>query len=101
MSRETDCLLSVDTRKARVAEEALAAGAHMINDITALTFDPDMSAVARDHGAGVILMHMRGDPKTMQIEPKYENVVKEVANYLRRADSGVGRDRIVEESSRD
>ncbi len=83
LSRETDCLLSVDTRKARVAQEALAAGAHIINDITALTFDPSMPAVARDSGAGVILMHMRGDPKTMQIEPKYGNVVKEVAGYLR------------------
>ena len=82
LSRETDCLLSVDTRKARVAEEALTAGAHIINDITALTFDPGMTAVARDHGAGVILMHMRGDPKTMQISPKYNNVVKEVADYL-------------------
>ena len=82
LSRETDCLLSVDTRKARVAEEALAAGAHVINDITAMTFDPDMPAVARDQGAGVILMHMHGDPKTMQIEPKYANVVKEVAGYL-------------------
>ena len=82
LSRETDCLLSVDTRKARVAEEALAAGAHVINDITAMTFDPLMPAVARDQGAGVILMHMRGDPKTMQIEPKYSNVVKEVADYL-------------------
>ena len=83
LSRETDCLLSVDTRKARVAQEALAAGAHIINDITALTFDPAMPSVARDGGAGVILMHMRGDPKTMQIEPKYGNVVKEVAGYLR------------------
>lgn len=82
LSRETDCVLSVDTRKARVAEEALAAGAHVINDITAMTFDPCMPAVARDNGAGVILMHMHGDPKTMQIEPKYENVVKEVADYL-------------------
>jgi dihydropteroate synthase len=82
LSGETDCLLSVDTRKARVAEEALTAGAHMINDITALTFDPGMTVVARDHGAGVILTHMRGDPKTMQISPKYNNVVKEVADYL-------------------
>lgn len=82
LSGETGCLLSVDTRKARVAEESLTAGAHIINDITALTYDRHMPAVARDHGAGVILMHMRGDPKTMQIEPKYENVVKEVADYL-------------------
>jgi dihydropteroate synthase len=82
LSRETDCLLSVDTRKARVAEKSLTAGAHIINDISALTLDPNMPAVARDHGAGVILMHMQGDPKTMQNEPKYENVVKEVADYL-------------------
>ena len=82
LSRETECLLSVDTRKARVAEEALSAGAHMINDITALTADPSMPAVARDNGAGVILMHMQGNPATMQVEPKYANVVKEVSDYL-------------------
>ncbi len=82
LSGETDCLLSVDTRKARVAEASLAAGAHVINDITALTHDPAMPSVVRDQGAGVILMHMRGDPKTMQLAPEYGNVVKEVADYL-------------------
>lgn len=82
LSGETDCLLSVDTRKARVAEASLAAGAHLINDITALTHDPAMPAVARDQGAGVILMHMRGDPKTMQLAPAYGDVVEEVAGYL-------------------
>ena len=82
LSRETECILSVDTRKARVAEEALEAGAHIVNDITALTSDPSMPAVARDNGAGVILMHMQGNPATMQIEPKYGNVVQEVAGYL-------------------
>jgi dihydropteroate synthase len=84
LSRETDCLLSVDTRKARVADEAFIAGAHVVNDITAMTFDSDMAAVAREYGAGVILMHMRGDPMTMQREPTYENVVQEVADYLDR-----------------
>ncbi len=82
LSGETDCLLSVDTRKARVAEASLAAGAHLINDITAMTHDPAMPAVARDQGAGVILMHMRGDPKTMQLAPAYGDVVEEVAGYL-------------------
>ena len=82
LSRETNCVLSVDTRKARVAKEALAAGAHILNDISALTYDAEMPAVARENGAGVILMHMIGDPKTMQVEPKYTDVVKEVSSYL-------------------
>lgn len=82
LSRETDRVLSVDTRKARVAEKALAAGAHLVNDVSALSSDPDMLRVVRDHGAGVVLMHKRGEPKTMQDEPRYENVVTEVRDYL-------------------
>lgn len=74
--------LSVDTRKASVARQALEAGAHIINDVTAFEGDPDMVAVAREYGAGVILMHMRGDPTTMQQNPHYEDVVAEVATYL-------------------
>jgi len=75
-------VLSVDTRKASVAREAMEAGADIINDVTALEGDPEMARVAHAYGAGVILMHMKGDPTTMQQAPQYEDVVSEVAAYL-------------------
>ncbi|MCS7047954.1 MAG: dihydropteroate synthase [Verrucomicrobiae bacterium] len=74
--------LSVDTTKAVVAERALDAGAHIINDISALRFDPDMVGVVRGAGAGVVLMHMQGTPQTMQVAPHYEDVVREVRAFL-------------------
>jgi dihydropteroate synthase len=74
--------LSVDTCKAEVARQVLAAGAHVINDITALRGDPDMAEVIRSTGAGVILMHMQGTPATMQVQPHYDDVVREVAAFL-------------------
>ena len=74
--------ISVDTTKAEVARQALAAGASIINDITALDGDPDMERVVRDAGAGVVLMHMQGEPPTMQNDPRYEDVVREVRDYL-------------------
>lgn len=75
-------VLSVDTRKALVAREALVAGADIVNDVTALTGDPAMAGVVCEYGAGVILMHMRGDPTTMQQNPQYDDVVAEVTAYL-------------------
>jgi dihydropteroate synthase len=74
--------LSVDTNKAEVARQALEAGAQIINDITALTGDPAMPEVVRSYGAGVILMHMQGTPATMQVEPRYDDVVAEVVDFL-------------------
>ncbi len=79
----SEVLISIDTSKAAVAEAALAAGADIINDVTALTGDPAMTVVARESGAGVVLMHMRGTPATMQIRPHYEDVVGEVREFLR------------------
>jgi dihydropteroate synthase len=76
--------ISVDTTKAEVARRALAAGAAIVNDITALGGDPEMPRVAADSGAGVVLMHMRGEPKTMQLDPRYDDVVAEVYEYLAR-----------------
>lgn len=75
-------LIAVDTRKAVVAERALAAGASIVNDVSALTADAGMTAVVRRYQAGVVLMHMCGEPATMQREPRYEDVVREVAAYL-------------------
>jgi dihydropteroate synthase len=74
--------LSIDTSKSRVAEMALAKGASIINDITALRGDPAMARVVADHGAGVLLTHMKGEPATMQRDPHYEDVVSEVLDFL-------------------
>lgn len=74
--------ISVDTTKAEVARQALAAGASIVNDITAGLGDPDMMAVVRAAGAGVVLMHMRGTPETMQQDPTYADVVREVRDFL-------------------
>lgn len=75
--------ISVDTTKAAVAEAALAAGAHIVNDITALQGDDRMAEVVRESGAGVVLMHMQGTPRTMQADPAYDDVVREVSGFLR------------------
>ncbi len=75
--------ISIDTTKALVAREALAAGAEVINDITALTGDPDMLGVALRSQAGLCAMHMRGTPQTMQLDPRYDDVMREVHDYLR------------------
>ena len=76
------CLVSVDTSKAAVAAAAIAAGAAIINDVTALRGDPEMSAVIADSGVGVVLMHMQGTPQTMQQNPVYEDVTAEVRVFL-------------------
>lgn len=84
--------ISVDTYKAAVAARALASGAYMINDISALRMDPEMVAVVRDADCPVILMHMQGAPRTMQEKPFYEDVVDEVYRFLvERIDWAVGR----------
>lgn len=75
-------VISVDTRKAAVAEAALEAGASIVNDVTAFEGDPAMAGVARRYRAGVVLMHMRGEPGTMQRDPRYKDVVNEVTDYL-------------------
>ncbi|WP_194743345.1 dihydropteroate synthase [Thermaurantiacus tibetensis] len=74
--------VSIDTRKARVMAEALAAGATMVNDVSALTHDPDSLAVAAASSATIVLMHMQGTPETMQQAPDYADVVAEVRAFL-------------------
>jgi dihydropteroate synthase len=74
--------LSIDTCKARVAEAALHAGASVINDISGMTADPLMIDVAQRHSATIVLMHIKGTPKTMQEKPHYENVIREVYEFL-------------------
>jgi dihydropteroate synthase len=75
--------LSVDTRKASVAEIALKAGASIINDVSGLNYDPRLADVVARHGAGLILMHIRGEPRTMQKGPFARDVVKDVTRGLR------------------
>lgn len=74
--------ISIDTRKAPVAEAAVAAGAGMVNDVAAMTFDPRMAKVTAATGADLCLMHFKGEPKTMQVAPTYEDVTLEVYAFL-------------------
>lgn len=99
LAHQTDVPISVDTSKAEVALAAIRAGAEIINDITGLQGDPAMVQVARETQSGVCVMHMQGTPQTMQVEPKYDDVVAEVLDYLaRRCDdleaAGLDRSRI-------
>ncbi len=92
--------ISIDTTKAEVAKQAVAAGATIINDISALYGDPEMASVAVETGVPVILMHMKEAPKTMQIAPVYDDVVSEVGEYLGKAvenavAKGIGREKII------
>lgn len=81
----TDALISVDTSKAAVARAALDAGAEIVNDVTGLRGDPAMAEVCAASGAGVVLMHMQGTPRTMQAAPVYSDVVAEVGDFFRLA----------------
>jgi dihydropteroate synthase len=83
LKQKDNVLVSVDTTKAEVAEAALAAGADIINDISAGRFDPRMLPLAARSGAGLILMHMKGTPRTMQIAPHYDDVLGEVGAFLK------------------
>jgi dihydropteroate synthase len=80
--KRSEVTISVDTRKARVAEAALDAGANIINDVSALRHDAQMRPLAAKRGVPVILMHMRGEPRTMQENPQYDDVVRDVAREL-------------------
>lgn len=74
--------VSIDTTKASVADAAIAAGATIVNDVSALRADPDMAGLCADRDVNVVLMHMIGTPRTMQDDPRYDDVVEEVAGFL-------------------
>ena len=98
VSKLPDTPLSIDTRKPEVARAALEAGASIVNDIGAGT-EPGMFEAVREAGAGMILMHMRGEPRTMQVDPTYDDVVAEVTAFLRdrleaAVAAGIERDRL-------
>jgi dihydropteroate synthase len=98
--REVGLPISIDTRRAAVARMAFAAGAEIINDVSGLTKDPSMAHAAADLEAGVIIMHMRGEPDTMDAQATYMDVVSEVAGELDERvqaarQAGIAQDRIV------
>jgi len=77
-----DVPVSIDTSKAKVAREAFALGAELVNDVTALRGDPELAGVVADAGCYVCLMHMQGEPRSMQVSPAYADVMSEVAAFL-------------------
>lgn len=82
LGREWGGVISIDTMKPQVAREAIKAGAGVWNDVSALTYAPDSLSTAAELGCELILMHMKGDPKTMQDAPHYEDVVRDVCDHL-------------------
>jgi len=100
LAAKTKAVISVDTTKAAVAEEAISAGARIVNDTSALADDPAMAAVVRGTGAAVVLMHRRGAPATMQASPHYESLFDELLAELSdriaaAAAAGIDRERIL------
>lgn len=100
LARETGAAISIDTTKADVAGAALDAGAAIVNDVSALRFGLEIAALAAERGAGLVLMHMKGTPRTMQDDPRYTDLVGEIGAELGAAAdramlTGVGHDAIV------
>ncbi|MCK4967055.1 dihydropteroate synthase [bacterium] len=95
-----NAVISVDTYKADVAETALEAGIHIINDISAMRFDPRMAGVAKKFNVPVIMMHIKGTPKDMQVNPEYNDLIGEIKSYFEErinyaARSGIPNDNII------
>jgi dihydropteroate synthase len=78
-----EVLFSVDTTKYSVAKLALEAGAHIVNDVSGLKKEPGLAELCASFGAGYVLMHSQGDPKTMQLDPQYYDVIKEISSFFR------------------
>ena len=100
LARRTKIPISIDTYKAGVAERALDAGASIVNDISGLRFDPGMPKVVAGRGVPLIIMHIKGTPKDMQVNPVYEALIPEIIDYLRMSmrvavDAGVKEDKLI------
>jgi dihydropteroate synthase len=100
LSNQVSVPISIDTTKASVARQAVEAGAGIINDVSALRTDPDMAATAAHYRTPLILMHMQGTPKTMQVDPLYDDLIADVSEFLsgaiaRAVAGGVNRSAIV------
>ncbi|MFC1515127.1 dihydropteroate synthase [Thermodesulfobacteriota bacterium] len=96
----TSVPISIDTTKAVVARKAIESGASIINDISALRIDPGMPAVAVEYGVPIIMMHMLGTPKTMQVSPEYDDVIEDIKTFLEAAknraeNAGILREKII------
>ena len=79
---KSDILISIDTYKSEVARQSIATGAGMVNDISGMTFDPNMVDVIKDSGLPVVIMHIKGTPKNMQKKPYYEDLMQELTEYF-------------------
>jgi dihydropteroate synthase len=86
-----DAPISVDTTKAEVARDALAAGAAIVNDVTGLHGDPTLASIAAEFSAPVVVMHIKGTPRTMQQNPTYDDLIGEIIHYLQRSIAIAGR----------
>ena len=100
LARRVSVPISIDTTKADVARRALEAGAAIINDVTALRFDPGLAALAVEFDTPLILMHMLGEPKSMQVAPSYANLIEDIRSFLadaveRAENLGVPRSKII------
>jgi dihydropteroate synthase len=100
LARRVSVPISIDTTKADVARPALDAGAAIINDVAALRFDPGLATLAVEFGTPLILMHMLGEPKSMQVTPRYDNLIEDIRSFLadaveRAAKLGVSRSKII------
>src|SRR5256885_5922286 len=95
--RDTGAQISIDTTKRAVAEAALAAGATIVNDVSALRFDPELAGLVADAGCDVCLMHMLGEPRTMQHDPRYDDVVDDVKAFLHERLTSATKEGIAEE----
>jgi len=82
LARKKNALISVDTTKPLVAEESLKAGAQIINDVSGLTLNPGLLSIVKKYNASIIIMHMKGNPRTMQKNPQYENLIQEIYDFL-------------------
>jgi dihydropteroate synthase len=100
LAKQVQAPISIDTRHAEVMRRAVDAGARMINDVAALGYDPGALRVAAETGLPVVLMHAQGDPRTMQLDPRYDDVVLDVYDWLDARiaaceAAGIARERIV------
>lgn len=100
LRKKTDIPISIDTYKSAVARKALAAGADLVNDISAMTFDPEMAATVAEFNAAVCLMHIKGTPRNMQQDPQYENLIDDILHFLnsainRATAAGIPRNKII------
>lgn len=100
LANKITCPISVDTYRSEVARQALEAGASIVNDISGMTFDPSMPAVVAEYRVPVVIMHIRGTPKNMQVNPTYNDLIPEILDYFRRridyaVNSGIAEDHII------